>query len=219
MKRFVIVGLGIFGTSAAETLFEQGHEVIALDRDEARVQAVTTSVTRAVVGDGRSRDVLRQAGAEGADAAVVSMGQDLSASILAVMGLRDLGVERIYVKVVSVDHARIMNGLGVKDTVFPERESSMNLAVQISGSRSLRNYIRLGHGFSLQEMAVPASWLGKSLRELALPSAYQVSVVAIYDVATDQMLAVPDPDTPLESTFTLIVTGGAASLDRVAALG
>lgn len=218
MKRFVVVGLGIFGSAAAEALFEQGHEVIAIDINEDRVNHMTSSVTRAVVGDACRIEVLKKVGSEGADAAIVSTGNDMSASILAVMALRDLGIERIFVKVISLDHARVMQRVGVTETILPERESAVNLAVRAARSSSLRNYIRLGHGFSLQEMTVPKAWQGRTLRELALTRRYRVAVVALYDSGDDKMIAVPDPDQPLLASYMLIMTGAAKNLDRVSEL-
>lgn len=216
MKRFVIVGLGIFGSGAAETLFEQGHEVIAIDLEESKVNRIAAHVSRAVVGDGRQVEVLERLGAREADAAIVSTGDDMSASILVVMALRDLGVREIYVKVVSFDHGRIMRKIGVTETVFPERESSVNLATRIMQSDALINYVNLGSGLGLQEMAVPRKWEGKTLRELRLPTHYRVSVVAVHDVLTDTMVPVPDPDRPLQDSDTLILTGSKENLARVA---
>ena len=216
MKRYVVAGLGIFGSGVAETLYRQGHDVIAIDLKEDAVNRIAPRVSRAVVGDARMLDVLQSIGAKGADAGVVSLGSDLGASILATMALRDLGVGEIYVKVISFDHARIMKKIGVTETVFPERESSINLATRMVRSDALLNYIRIGTGLSLQEMAVPRSWEGKTLRELQLPSRYRVSVVAVHDVLTDEMMPVPDPDRPLRDTDTLILTGNEERLAHVA---
>jgi trk system potassium uptake protein TrkA len=216
MKRFIIIGLGIFGSGVAETLYREGHEVIAIDVKEEPVNRIASHVTRAVVGDARQIDILEKIGAQGADTGVISTGDDISASILAAMALRDLNVREIYVKVVSFDHARIMAKIGVTETVFPERESSVNLAVRLIHSQAVLNYYRIGSGLSLQEMAVPVRWEGKTLRELQLPTHYRVSVVAIHDVLTDQMIPVPDPDMPLLDTHTLVLTGSETNLARVA---
>lgn len=215
MKRFVVIGLGTFGSAAAEALTEQGHEVVAIDTDEAKVEHVARTVARAVVGDGRSVEVLKRTGAEGADVGIVGTGSDMAASILAVLALRDVGVPHIYAKVLSQDHARVMNGVGVTETVFPERESAINLAVRLARGTALRNYIRLGHGFSLQEMPVPKAWQGRSLRDLALTQHYRISVVSIYDPENDALMAVPDPDEPLRASALLVVTGTAPNLERV----
>lgn len=216
MKRFIIIGLGTFGLGVAETLFEQGNEVIAVDLDDSKVDRVASHVTRAVAGDARNSEILDKIGAREADAGVVSTGDDISTCVLATMALRDLDVAEIYVKVISHDHARIMTKIGVTETIFPERESSINLAVRISHSNALLNYVRLGSGFSLQEMAVPAKWIGRSLRELELRPRHGVSVIAVHDVITDQMIPVPDPDAALKDSDTLLVAGSTENLERVA---
>ncbi|HEM47521.1 MAG TPA: TrkA family potassium uptake protein, partial [Alphaproteobacteria bacterium] len=105
-KRFVVIGLGNFGSGVAEALHAKGHDVIALDIDEDVVDAIGPKVTRAAVGDGRHRAVLDRVGAAEADAAVVSTGHDLAASVLAILALRDLGIRQIFAKVISTDHAR-----------------------------------------------------------------------------------------------------------------
>ncbi len=216
MNRYVIVGLGVFGSGAAEALYGEGHEVVAIDLDPDKAEHVSSFVTRAVVGDARDREVLDRVGVRGADGAVVSTGDDIAASALAVMALRDLEVREVYVKVVSADHARIMARLGATRTVFPERESAVNLALQIVQGDALINYVRLGSGLSIQEMAVPGEWEGRTLRELSLTRRYRVSVVAVHDVISDETSAVPDPDTALLDTHTLILTGAEDSLSRVA---
>jgi trk system potassium uptake protein TrkA len=215
MKRFIVVGLGNFGSAVAETLFTQGNDVTTLDTDEKAVDRIARHVSRAAVGDGRQIEVLDKVGAGDADAGVVSTGDDITASLLATLALRDLGVKEIYVKVISTDHARVLEKLGVTETIFPERESGQRLATRIA-SPSLLNYVRLAPDFSIQEMAVPESWIGRSLRELELRRRYRVSVVALHDVLRDEMIPVPDPDSPLKDSDTLLVSGRDEDLSRTA---
>lgn len=216
MKRFVVVGLGNFGTSVAETLSAQRHDVLAVDTNEEAVERVAAFAARAVVADGRSAKVLERVGARDADAAIISTGDDITASILATMALRDLKVREIYVKVISVDHARVMEKLGVTETIFPERDSAQRLATRII-STSILNFVRLGTGFGMQEMAVPESWVGESLRSLELPRRYGISVIAVHDVLTDTMQPTPDPDGPLKESDTLLVAGRDQDLAKAAA--
>jgi trk system potassium uptake protein TrkA len=215
MKRFVVIGLGNFGSSAAEALFGQGHEVIAVDPREEVVDRIAPHATRAAVADGSSVEALQRVGAKGADAAVVSTGDDITASILATMALRDLGVKEVYVKVISRDHGRVMHRLGVTETVFPERDSALSLATRLCGTAVL-NYVRLGTGFSMQEMAVRADWNGKTLRQLELRQKYGIAVVALHDILTDQIVTAPDPDTVLKESDTLLVAGKDEDLARAA---
>ena len=215
MKRFVVVGLGNFGSSVAEALHAQGHDVVAMDVDEDAVDRIAPHVARAAVGDGRSAAALERAGAKDADVGIVSTGDDITASILATMALRDLKVAEIYVKVISADHARVMEKLGVTETIFPERESAFRLATRIARSGIL-NYVRLGEGFSIQEMAVPESWIGQSLRELRLPDRHRMAVIAVHDVLSGEMIPIPSPDAPLKESDTLLVAGKDEDLARAA---
>jgi trk system potassium uptake protein TrkA len=217
VKRIIVVGLGNFGSTLAMRLHELGHDVVAIDAKPEVVDAVGPRVTRAVVGDATKREVLEEAGAREADAAIVSTGDDIAASTLALLALRDVGVREVFVKVVSADHARIADALGAEAGIFPERESAMALASRLTSGKLL-NYVQLGNEFSLQEMPVPESWNGKSLRELALPSRFRVQVVAVHDVLTDTMLPVPDPDRRLTHSDALLVAGNPAALERLANL-
>jgi trk system potassium uptake protein TrkA len=217
MKRFVIVGLGNFGAAVAEALHTKGHDVSALDSDPDRVDQMSRLVSRAGVGDGTDVRTLRRVGAEDADAAVISTGHNITASALTALVMRDLGIEEIYVKVVSHDHARLIEKIGVTETIFPERESGLRLAKRIS-SRSLLNYVPLGEDFGIQEMAVPTDWVGHSLRDLGLPRKHGISVVAVHDVLMDTITPVPDADAPLKESDTLLVAGTDKNLTKVAAL-
>ncbi len=215
MKRFIIIGLGNFGSAAAEALYADGHEVIAVDINEELVDRIAPYVTRAAVGDGRHLATLERIGAGDAETGIVSTGDDITASVLSTLALRDLGLRDIYVKVISRDHARVMEKLGVSETIFPERESGLRLGKRIS-SQSILNYFRLAEGFSIQEMAVPDPWIGRSLRELQLPKRFRISVIAVHDVLTDEMIPVPDPDALLKDSDTLLVAGGEENLARIA---
>jgi trk system potassium uptake protein TrkA len=216
MKRFISVGLGTFGAHVARTLNEKGHEVIAIDIDETRVDDLGPQVTSAVVGDARDKDTLEQIGAGEADVGVISTGDDMTASILAAMALQDLGVEVIYVKVISEDHARIMEKLGVRQTVLPERDTAQDLAIQLARGGEVRKYVHLGHEFSIQEMAVPEDWIGQTLRTLDLHRTHRITVIARHDTLSDTLTSPPEPDTELKQTDTLLVAGRDDNLRRVA---
>lgn len=218
MKRFIIVGLGNFGSAVAETLHSKGHEVVAIDRDPDRVDEISRRVTRAAVGDGSELQTLERLGGADADAAVISTGGDITASAMTALACRDLDLPEVYVKVVSRDHARLIEKIGVTETIFPERESGTRLGKRIS-SRLLLNYVDLGAEFGLQEMAVPSKWVGRSLRELQLRRQHSITVVAVHDMLTNTMYPVPDPDEPLKESDTLIVAGTETSLAAVAESG
>lgn len=213
MNRYVVVGLGHFGSFMAKRLYELGNEVIAIDTDAGVVDAHGPFVTRAFAGDATKREVLQEVGAEGADVAIVSTGDNIGASVLALLALRDLSVKAIYVKVQSIEHARIADALGATDTVFPEMEAATNLAQRIT-SGSLLHYTAYGEQFGIQEMAVPDSWAGKSLQQLRLPQEYQIQVVAIHDNLRDT-ITIPLSTKPLTPSDTLLIAGAPDRLEKL----
>ena len=214
MKRFFVIGLGNFGSAIAEALHAEGHDVVAVDRKEDAVERIAPHVTRAVVADAQNLQTLERLGARDAAAAVVNTGEDITASVLTTLALRDLNVPEIYVKVISAEHARVLEKLGATETIFPERESALRLATRLA-STAILNYVRLGPNFSIQEMAVPRAWIGKNLRQLKLPQKFRISVVAVHDVLTDQILP-PPADAPLKDSDTLLVAGDDEDLARAA---
>jgi len=119
------------------------------------------------------------------------------------------------VKVISEPHGRVASKLGVTATIFPERESGHRLAESIA-SASILNYVPLSPGFSMQEMAVPDAWVGKSLRQLNLRHSHRVSVAALHDFLRDEVTGVPDPDAPLKESDTLFLVGAVSDLEALA---
>ena len=218
MKRFVVVGLGNFGFALCQRLSTLGHEVIAVDLDAQVVDRIGALITRAAVADATDVEVLRQLGGENADAGIVSTGDDITASILSTMALQDLKIKEIFVKVISADHARVMERLGVSETVFPERDTALALASKISG-KAVLNYFKLGSNFSIQEMGVPPNWEGKTIGELQVRKQFGVNIVAVHDILTDQFSASPGPDYCLKDSDTLFVAGNDSSLKKIAAVG
>lgn len=205
-KRFLVVGLGHFGSWTARALHAQGHEVIAIDSDASVVDDHLNAVDKAVLGDATDKEVLQDIGADSVDAVIISTGESLAASVLATQALRELGLTEIYVKVDSPEAAKVMSKLGVADTVFPEREVAYRLAHSVT-SNAVFDYLPLPGGYSLQQIAIPDAWLGKTLRELGLPQLHGINVVAVHDVLNDQLHPVPDPDVPLKESDLAIVVG------------
>ncbi len=206
MSRYLVIGLGHFGSWAAQTLYLLGHEVVAIDAKPTVVDRHADLVTRAVLGDATDQALLVELGAPGVDGAILSTGENLAASVLVAQALKDLGVREIYVKVASQEAARVFESLGVSDTVFPARQAAQRLAHRVS-SKAVFDYLPLSRGYSMQEVAIPDQWIGCSLRDLELPKRHGINVVAVYDVLTDTLQPVPDPDTPLKESDLAIVVG------------
>jgi len=216
MQRFTVIGLGNFGAFLAARLYDLGHEVIAIDSNQDVVDKIGPEVTRAIAADATSVATLQELGVGNSDAAIVSTGNDLAASVLALLALRDVGVKEIFVKVHSEEHRRIVDALGATESIFPERQAAQALAARLTSGKLLR-YVELGDEFGLQEMAVPDVWVGRSLRELALPAEHKVQVVAIHDMLRDA-IEIPDADRPLTPSDTLLVAASPQALEALTKL-
>jgi trk system potassium uptake protein TrkA len=214
MGRYVVIGLGKFGSWAARTLESLGHEVIAIEADEVQVDRHAEFVSRAVQGDATDPAVLRAAGAGDADGAIVSMGENLAASILATVALRDLGVRNLYVKAAGDAEGRALNALGVSEVIIPEKEAGVRLAHRLGASEVL-DYQPLGAEHSIQEIAIPPAWVGHTLRELAPRVQHNVQVIAVRCSLTDGVHVPPDPDARLKDSDSLVVAGADEALAKL----
>lgn len=213
MKRFAVIGLGAFGSWVARALTRSGFDVISIDRDAERVDRFAHEVARAVVGDASDTLVLRKNGVGDVDAAVVSTGDDLAASILTVLALKELKVPRVVVKVPSPEAVRALERFDV-EVVFPDREAAERLAYTLASS-SVLEYIPLGRDNSIQEIGVPYLWIGKSLRELALPTSEGIQVVALFDVLTGGWDVVPSAERVITDSDVAIVAGNTEKLEEI----
>ncbi len=205
VRRFVVIGLGNFGFGLVEMLHARGHDVIALDVNDERVERARRFATRSIAVDATVPGALERLGASGADAGVVSLGTDIAGSVLAVMALLDVGVKEVYAKAVSADHARILDRLGVAEVIRPERETAFRLATRLS--MRVLNYLPIAPGYSMQELPAPDAFIGETLIGLKLPQAYNVSVVAIHDVLSDTLHVPPNADYVLKDSDTLMIVG------------
>lgn len=215
MSRYVVIGLGKFGSWVARTLEELGHQVIAIEADGGLVDRHAEFVSRAVQGDATDLAVLRGAGVADVDAAVISMGHNLAASILATVSLRDLGVRNIYAKAASDTESRALNALGVTEVIIPEKEAGVRLAHRM-GTSEVFDYMPLGEGQSIQEIAIPDAWVGHTLRKVAPRAQLGVQVIAVRCALTDAVNVPPDPDAVLKDSDALIVAGADKALSALA---
>ncbi len=177
-KQYAVIGLGRFGYSVAKTLAEMDCEVIAIDNDEERVKALADLVTYAVVLDAMDDKALRSVGVQNVDVAVVSIGENIEASILVVMILKEIGVKNIVAKAVTQLHGRVLENLKVDRIVYPERDMAIRIAQSLIRP-GIVEQLELSPDFSIVELPAPGMLAGKTLRESQLRRNYGVSVIAI----------------------------------------
>jgi trk system potassium uptake protein TrkA len=177
-QTFAVIGLGRFGSAMAETLTELGQDVIGIDSNAERVQKHADLIRSAIELDANDERALRAAGVQDVDVAVISIGENIEASLLAVMLVKDLGVPRIIAKAVTTLHGRILERIGVNRVIFPEREMAMRVAHSLVVANVL-DYIELSRDFSIIEMPAPKEFAGKSLKQLQLRNKYGLTLIAI----------------------------------------
>jgi len=215
MGRYAIIGLGKFGATVVRSLHERGHEVIAIDRDRNRVQEVRDTSTQAIEANCTDQDTLLALGLQDADAVVVSLGEQMDASILVTLYLKELGLKEIVVKAVSEDHGKILHLIGATEIVHPERDTARRVARGL-GLRSIVEYLPLAADSSLVEVQVPAEFLGKTLAELEIRKRYQVLVVAIK--RGEGLVIATGGDERLVAGDILVLIGKDSDLDKVGRL-
>lgn len=177
-KQFVVIGLGRFGSSIAKTLYSLGNDVLAIDSNEETVQDIADSVTHAVQVDATDENSLRTLGISNFDVAVISIGSDVQASIMAALLAKEHGVKTIIAKANSELHGRVLKKIGVDRVIFPERDMGVRVAHNLVSS-SILDYIELSPDYSIAEIASPKEWYGKTLKELNMRSKYGINVMAL----------------------------------------
>ena len=214
MKRCSIIGLGMFGFSLGRALHEKGHEVLAIDRNKDIVQKMKDHCTRAVLADATDKDTLMALNVQDADFAVVGLGTRLDHSVLVTLHLKELGVKEVIVKAITEDHGKILKMLGATEIVYPEKDVALKLAISLS-STNLLDHLPIMEGYSIVELAVPDSFVGKSLKDLQLRNTYGLQVIAIRELVPERMTMSPTSGFVLKPSDILVIMGSDEALEKV----
>lgn len=214
MKKFIVIGLGNFGFYTACTLYEEGHEVLAIDRNRDRVARVQDSVSEAMILDTIHKESLKGLGVKEAEAIVVSMGSDISNSILTTLYLKELGAKKVLVKCLDEDHARILEKLGADEIIFPEKAMAQKVAKGLSKGNIL-DFIPLSEDYTIVEAAPPKEFLGKSLKELKLKTDYNVYVIAVNQLIPPAFILSPPGDFIVKDSDGLVLLGREKDIQNI----
>lgn len=212
MKSCVVIGLGRFGSEVARELCRQGCQVLAMDVNQELVSQIANDVTHAVVGDGQDKGVLRALGVREFDCGVIAIGDDLAASVLVTMNLKELGVAQVICKAHDETHRRVLEKLGADRVLIPEQEQGARLARSLS-SRNVLDYIELSREYGIIEIPVPGSWRDKSLKELNVRAALGLNILAIR--RGGQINVSPGADFIFEQQDIVVVLGDSTALKKV----
>lgn len=212
MKSYVIIGLGLFGQAVARQLCLLGAEVLAMDVRSDLVQQLANDVTHAVVGDAQDKEVLRTLGVRDFDCAILAIGDDLAASVLITMNLKELGVPYIVCKAYDETHRRVLEKLGADRVVIPEQEYAQRLARNLL-SHNVLEYIELSKDYGILEIPAPKNWIGKTLKELNVRAKLGVNIIAVQNGTTTNVS--PAADYQIQEADTMVVLGDNFALETV----
>ncbi|MBO5322771.1 MAG: TrkA family potassium uptake protein [Oscillospiraceae bacterium] len=212
MKSYIVIGLGRFGSQVARQLYHLGCEVLAMDVRSELVQQIANDVTHAVVGDAQDKEVLKALGVRNLECAVVAIGDDLSASVLTTMNLKELGVPYLVCKAHDETHRKVLQKLGADRVVIPEQENGARLARSLSTPNVL-DYIELSADYGIVEVPAPKSWWEKTLKDLNVRAKLGANIIAI---RRDGRINVsPGADFMFREGDVIVVLGDAQALEKV----
>ena len=210
----LVIGLGRFGGSVARTLERMGHEVLGADTDPALVQQFAGDLTQVVEADCTDFACLEKLGAKSFTSAVVGIGGDIEASVLAVLALSDLGVPNIWAKATNEKHGRILERTGAHHVVFPEEKMGERVARLLNGR--LLDFINFGDEFAIAKLAAPEPIVGIPLVTSECRKRFDVTVIGVKREGEDFIHAVPD--TIIMPGDRLVVSGRVEKIEAFAAV-
>jgi len=210
-KQFVVIGLGRFGSSVARALSNMGHEVLVIDNDEEKVQALSDVVVHGVVGDATDEKLLRQVGIRNFDVLIASIGSNAQANVVVTMMAKDLGVKYVVAKAINDLYGKILEKVGADRIVYPERDMGERVAHNLADT-NLLDYIELSPEFSIIELVASKRIAGKSLKELDLRAKFGISLVLIK--RGNEVNASPGADDVIQEGDILVISGHVSSLEK-----
>ena len=212
MRSYAVIGLGRFGSQAAARLYEYGEDVLAIDQEETLVNQMADRVTRAVIADAKDKAVLKSLGVADCDCAIVALGSDLAASVLITMNLKSLNVPHIICKAHDDTHREILEKLGADEVIIPERVIADKVASSLA-SPNILEYIDLSDDYGIVEVKAPASWVGKTIRELNVRKEYGTNILAVRQ--NDAIEVSPSAQYVIPAEATLVLLGDYTSLNAI----
>lgn len=224
MPKIVVFGLGRFGMSCARSLYDQGAEVLAIDRNRALVEEVKDEVTAAVGCDATQRSNLEAHDVGKMDAAVIAVASNFEASVLITVHCRELGVPKVVAKALNPLQRQVLRQVGATEVVMPEDEMGARLADHIL-RESVIDFVELPDGYSLRRLDVPADWAQSPLAELKLLSEKRLNIIQIVrpiisdegkDTGEEEKIPLPHGESVLQEGDRIDVIGPDEVLDRLA---
>lgn len=204
MKSILVIGLGRFGRHMAKKFSEQNNDVMAIDINEERINNVLSVVTNALIGDATNERFMETIGVRDFDLCVVAIGDNFQSSLETTALLKDLGAKFVLARASRDVHAKFLLRNGADDVIYTEKETAERLAVKY-GSDNIFNYIELNDEYSIYEIAVPSSWLNKSILKVNVRSKYGISILATKQ--GNNIYPLPKPEHVFTDSESLMILG------------
>lgn len=204
MKSILLIGLGRFGRHIAKKLDELHHQVMAVDKEDTRVDAVLPFVTNAQIGDATNEDFLSSLGVGNFDVCIVAIGDNFQNSLEVTSLLKELGAKMVVSRAARDVHAKFLLRNGADEIVYPERQLADWVAIRYSADHIL-DYIELDEEHAIFEISIPEEWLGKTIGQLDIRKKYNVNIMALK--TNDIMNLKISSDTQLSKDSTMFVLG------------
>ncbi|MGR6836053.1 potassium channel family protein [Syntrophomonas erecta] len=211
-KQFVVIGLGRFGYSLLEELIRLGHQVLAIDNNEDRIDYVAAIATHAVQADAMDEKVLKALDVASFDAVIVGIGGDIEASILTSITLKELGVRKIIAKAQNHMHGKVLEKLGIDMVIYPERDMALRLACNLV-SNSIIEQIQLSSDYGILELITPVSFVGRSLEEIAIRQRMDITIIAIR--SGQEIIISPHAQQRIKKDDILVALGPTRRLEKL----
>lgn len=211
MKSILVIGLGRFGRHMAKKFSEQNNDVMAIDINEERINNVLSVVTNALIGDATNEQFMETIGVRDFDLCVVAIGDNFQSSLETTALLKDLGAKFVLARASRDVHAKFLLRNGADDVIYTEKETAERLAVKY-GSDNIFNYIELNDEYSIYEIAVPSSWLNKSILKVNVRSKYGISILATKQ--GNNIYPLPKPEHVFTDSESLIILGKNEDVSR-----
>ena len=213
MRSFAIIGMSSFGYFLARELVKEEVEIMAVDLDEEKIEKIKPYVSKAVIADCTDRVTLETLGLEELDGVVICLGQ-IESSVLTTLHLKELKIQRIIAKALSEEHGKILEMLGATEVIFPEKDMAVRVARTLSHENVL-DHVPLAKGYSIIDIAPPASFLRKSLGELDLRRKYGIQVIVVKEMVPENVVLVPTADYVIKDSDVLVIMGKDEDLKKI----
>ena len=204
MKSILLIGLGNFGTLIAKQIHELGHQVMAVDKDEERVNEVLPYVTNALIGDSTNKSFLESLGINNFDVCIETIGNDFQSSLETTCLLKELGGKKVVSRANREVQEKFLLRNGADEVVNPEKEMAKWTAIRYT-SKHILDYVKLDDNHAIFEVKLPKDWVGKSIRELDIRRKFGINIMAIKE--NGNMNLTLSPDDVFTETQTLLVLG------------